>query len=591
MRSLSLLSLALVTLLTGCAAHPDRAPSHATYTDYAVACDHVDASRAGARMLEQGGNAIDAAVAASFALSVVRPHSCGLGGGGFMVIHQPRDPERSEIGVGDPLNWVIDYRERAPGGVEYDHFFDLPDDASRFSGHAVAIPGTVAGLLEAHETFGTLPIQDVMAPAIRLARKGYIPGFNGEHAIEELARAIDGRNDPGARWLRATYIDRKPGSRVVNEPQARLLEQIAQQGMRAFYTGDNAKAIIDAVQGAEGVMTLEDLRTVDVEYAPAITMPVDLNGTAYTFVVMPPPSSGGVAMLETLGILAHYHRQMVGHVGTGPLDATSPRDPVYMHALTECLKMAFADRARQMGDPKFGPLNTHIMLDDAAQRAGAGALHPEHTMPTERYGIVPVTETGAHVPDDHGTSHLSVIDAQGNAVSCTETINLVFGSRIAVPELGIVLNNEMDDFLTRLDTENAFGLTQSQRNLPAPGKRPLSSMSPTIVLDANGEVIAVAGASGGPRIITGTLHALMNALLFGRPAREAVDEPRWHHQWKPDAVYCEPGILDRAKRFLAPLGHEVRERKDVGAVQLLVRRNGVIEAASDPRKGGAPAGH
>lgn len=587
-RPLLLVLIALLPLIGACAARPlAPAPSSMTFRRGAVACDHADASEAGAELLRLGGNAVDAAVGASFALSVVRPHSCGLGGGGFMVIHLIDDPFTPE--ADDATSVVIDYRESAPGAVGPEHFFDLPEDASRYSGHAVGAPGTVAGLLLAHERFGVLPLRTVLAPAMRLARDGFSPGFNGEGAIDELEAFIEDRNAPGDAWLRSTYIDLDRDEPVRNRAQFALLRDIAQRGADAFYRGDNARHLIDAVRNAGGVMTLEDLAS----YEPVVSTPLEgevvLGGETRRVLVMPPPSSGGVAILQTIGMMSIYDAQMRGHVGTGIFDAQHPHAPSYVHAYIECAKHAFADRARHMGDTRFVGVPIDDMLDAERWERAVTILNPHRTLPTERYGVVPAPN--AEPIEDAGTSHLSVIDRWGNAVACTETINLVFGSRIAVPELGIVLNNEMDDFLTRVGEGNAFGLVQSRRNLPSPGKRPLSSMSPTIVLNEHGDVVAVVGASGGPRIISGTTQALLNALHFGMPADEAIASARWHHQWRPDAVFLEPSLVGTLGPKLIENGHETRERPDVGVVQLLVRRNGVIEAASDPRKGGAPAGY
>ncbi|GAB4520468.1 MAG: gamma-glutamyltransferase [Phycisphaerales bacterium] len=561
---------------------------HADVYDHGgVACDHYEASRAGAYMLRWGGNAVDAAVAASFALSVVRPHSCGLGGGGFMLIRLVDDPNTAA--PNDPVTIAIDYRERTPAAVGPDHFFDLPDDASRYSGHAVAVPGTVAGLLDAHERYGTLPLARVLGPAIALAFEGYAVDRNAEASFDELRDHLDAYDPPGEAWMRRTYTGRTTRD-VQNPRQGRLLSEIVARGRDAFYLGDNARHIVHAVRNAGGVMTLEDLAAYEPVVIEPLVRTIDFGGEVYTVIAMPPPSSGGVAILQTLAMLSIYDAQMRGHVGWGILDAAHPHDPGYAHALVECLKHAFADRARHMGDTEFVEVPIDQMLDPARLERAVTILNPDYTLPTERYGVADHDGAVSMALDDHGTSHLSVIDRWGNAVACTETINLVFGSRIAVPELGIVLNNEMDDFLTKVGEGNAFGLVQSERNLPAPGKRPLSSMSPTIVLDADGEVLAVAGASGGPRIITGTLQALINALHFGMDAFDAVETPRLHHQWAPEAIYYEPDYDASTLEALRALGHECRERPDVGVVQLLVRRNGVIEAASDPRKGGRPAG-
>ena len=583
-----------LALLPACAWPPkskivtDRDRHSGEYNLGAIACDHYEASRAGADMLRQGGNAVDAAVAASFALSVVRPHSCGLGGGGFMIVRLVDDPNTNE--PNDSVTVVIDYRERTPAAITPDHFFDLPDDASRYSGHAVAIPGTVAGLLEAHERFGVLPRERVFAPAIELAVRGFFPDANGQGAIDAVREHYADGASLSDIWFRVTYSERID-DRIHNPMQAGLLGMIAEKGRDAFYTGYLAEQIVQAVRDAGGVMTLDDLANYEPTVTEAIEATVQFGDRTFTILAMPSPSSGGGARVQTLNMLDLYDEQMRAHVGSGSLDAHHPHDPEYAHALAECLKHAFADRARHMGDTEFVDVPIDQMLDPARLERAVTRLNPHTTLEPDIYGVADTDTALAHAIDDHGTSHLSVIDRWGNAVACTETINTSFGSRIAVPELGIVLNNQMDDFLTKPDVANAYGLTQSQRNLPAPGKRPLSSMSPTIVLDERGEVLAVAGASGGPRIITGTLQALVNALHFEMDAYEAVRTPRLHHQWGPDAIYFEPDYNATTIEALRENGHAIRERPDVGVVQLLVRRAGVIEGASDPRKGGRPAGH
>jgi len=295
-----------------------------------------------------------------------------------------------------------------------------------------------------------------------------------------------------------------------------------------------------------------------------------------------------MAMQEIFGIVER-HWDEVSH--------TSSSDPEYDHLLVEAMKHAFADRAEWLADDRFADVPTARLTSDGYIDELSSRFDPGRTLDSSSYGSRRSDGQGdssAQGIEDHGTSHLSVIDQWGNAVACTETINLEFGSLFVIPEYGIVMNNEMDDFLTKPGEANAFGLTQSDRNLPARGKRPLSSMSPTIVLDGDGgEVVAVVGASGGPRIITGTLQVLMNGLVFEMNARDGVGEARLHHQWMPNAVYVEGGWTDEASiGVLKEKGHEIRRRRDIGNVQLILRsRDGAgYEAASDPRKGGEPAG-
>lgn len=571
-------------------------------------------------MLELGGNAVDAAVATSFALSVVRPYSCGIGGGGFMVIHLVDDPTTETIG--DPVSICIDYRERAPGAMGPTWFEDRPDADPRLSGHAVAVPGTVAGLLHALETYGTLTREQVLAPAIAAAKDGFeadphfVNALNGlleesgyvvrpDGAVTLRPQPRGGRFDADRRanamhlfWRfgpvenRGLYAPVRVGDRLDNIEQARVLEAIAESGKDAFYAGPIARRMVGAVQEAGGPLTEQDLEA----YAFSESQPLVGSFHGYTVIGMPLPSSGGITIVQALGILTRYADQMQSHVGTSPLEASSPTDPVFVHALTESLKHAFANRARWLADPEFEAVPVEELTSPDWFETAADRLHPDRTFPAEYYGLSTIgsTQAALSVLEDGGTSHLSVVDRWGNAVACTETINLVWGSRVLPVGLGFCLNNEIDDFTTRRDQANAFGLTQAEANLPGGGKRPLSSMSPTIVLDGSDRVWAVAGGSGGPRIITGTLQALLHTMVFGDDAWTAVARPRYHHQWLPDALRFEPGLLEAHPDLEAALmerGHAMGTIPEVGVVQLIRRVDGGWEAASDPRKGGEPAGH
>lgn len=570
------LTFTLAALLS-CAATQRTDPGREShvYPAGAVAADHPLASEAGAEILRAGGNAIDAAVATSFALSVVRPYSCGIGGGGFMVIYLKNDPSG---GHDTPLATAIDYRERAPHAITPDYFEDKPDDWSRTSGAAVGVPGTVAGLLHALEEYGTLDRATVMAPAIRLAREGF-------EADAHMRRALEGVPESAA-WIIETFREpAQQGRPITNPAQARALEWIAERGHEGFYEGPIAQAIAARARSAGGLLTEADLRM----YRATEVSPLRRGFRGREVLAMPPPSSGGVTMLEALGIL---ERRLNLISGADRFDAR------FLHVFVEAMKHAFADRAEWLADPEYVDVPIDRLLSDKYLDVLAASVDAERTFEPAHYG------SREYVAEDGGTSHISVVDRWGNAVACTETINLVFGSRVAVPEIGVCLNNQMDDFTTRLGEPNAFGLRQSADNLPAPGKRPLSSMSPTIVLDADGEVEIVAGASGGPRIITGTTQVILNVLLFGMSAEEAVGATRVHHQWLPDVVFAEPGgrlwheggsslyeTLPRVGEGLRERGHTLDARRDIGVVQLIVGRDGVWEAVSDPRKGGEPAGH
>ncbi|MBX3403273.1 MAG: gamma-glutamyltransferase [Phycisphaeraceae bacterium] len=559
------------------------ASSHAgRFARGAVAADHELASAAGAEMLALGGNAVDAAVAASFALSVVRPYSCGIGGGGFMVVHLPADPTRGSVST------AINYREVAPAAIDaafYEHEADKR--ASIEGGKAVGVPGTVAGLLHALERYGTMDRAIVLAPAIRLARQGFVADADYARNARELIEKFE--NNPALKtrfafvWER--FLERGAadvGSLIRLPEQAEALERIAAEGARGFYEGPIAEAIVRAAARDGGVLSLADLRGYRVREAE----PLRFNFAVWTVLGMPPPSSGGLAMAQALSIF-----ELCG--GAYEQRAEERWTPRTAHLFIESLRHAFADRARYLGDPAFVDVPAARLLHVENLARMAGLIEPGARLAPTDCGT-PDAAAGAAPIDDGGTSHVSAVDQWGGAVACTETINLEFGSLLAVPEFGFCLNNEMDDFLSVRGAANAFGLMQSERNLPAPGKRPLSSMSPTIVLDEAGQVVAVAGASGGPRIITGTTQALLGVLVLRRSAGEAVAAPRLHHQWSPDAVSIERAWVD-ADAFragLAARGHTVREVDNVGVVQLIARdRAGGWHAASDPRKGGKPAGH
>lgn len=533
-----------------------------------VAADHELASTAGARILREGGNAVDAAVATALALSVVRPYSCGVGGGGFMVIAFNGDKVHGDLVT------TIDYRETAPEAASADYFAQ-PDRSSTRGGTAVAVPGTVAGLMHAHERYGRLPRAAVVAPAIELAEAGFRADPHYVQEAGSLAPDFEDNPDWAGRFPLVWERFMRRGSAQVGDlirvpEQAALLRAIAEQGRDGFYTGPVAREIIHAVRKDGGDLTLEDLR----RYRPIEREPVRATVGGYTLVGMPPPSSGGVTMFEALEIM-----HAAGYDFSAP-----PDDPAQIHLLTEALKHAFADRAEWLGDPGFVDIPAAMLLSDEYAAARAAEIDPARTGPPESYG------TRAPPPPDSGTSHFSVVDADGNAVACTETINLVFGSLVGVDRYGFILNDEMDDFLTRPGQTNAFGLVQSARNLPAPGKRPLSSMSPTLVFDAKG-LLATAGASGGPRIITSTMQVILR-VLAGASAADALAAGRLHHQWLPDRIDLEPGSLSPETRAeLESLGHTLADRTEIGNVQVIRRVLGGWDAASDPRKGGKPAGY
>lgn len=559
--------LTVVSLILSLAFSSIPSAADEVWTGGVVAADQQIASRAGARMLELGGNAVDAAVATGFCLSVVRPYSCGIGGGGFLMIHLAGPDGGRDV--------AIDFRETAPASVGPDYFAALDDTlASQYGGHASGVPGSVAGLLHALEKYGTLDRATVLGPAIAAAEEGFLADAHYAEAASAMAGFLESNGGwkekyrfTWDRYLHGGTV--KEGDRIRVPEQAEALRAIASEGRDGFYTGLVGEAIIEAVHSAGGTMTAGDLARFRVEERE----PLEGSFRGKRFLTMPPPSSGGVTLLQILGLFERITTDETPGQGSA----------AYVHALAECMKHAFADRAAWLGDPAFTDVPLDRLLGDEYLDGKAALFDSRRTKKPDYYG------SRAAPADDGGTCHYSVVDRWGNAVAGTESINNYFGSFVAVPPYGFLLNNTMDDFTTRIGRANIYGLHQSDGNLPAPDKRPLSSMSPTIVLDEAG-VFAVAGASGGPRIITGMLESLLNVLLFGMDPGEAVALRRFHHQWMPNTLWLEPGFGRDTQMTLFGKGHSMDNISGVGCVQLIRRVDGGYQAASDPRKGGRPAG-
>jgi gamma-glutamyltranspeptidase/glutathione hydrolase len=564
---------------------------------HVVAADHEIASKAGLEMLQRGGNAVDAAVAASFTLSVVRPYSCGIGGGGFMMIHLKKHAKLTGL----PRTIALDYREVAPSWARPDFFETDPkskDDpaASTVGAHAVAIPGTVAGLLEALDKFGTLSRETVLAPAVRAAEEGFVVDADYMRAVasSNASRAL---KDGGTRFaeFRSIYLLNgkvKAGDVIKQPAQARALKLIAKDGAKGFYSGEIASAI-RSVLGAGGAnVTMAELAA----YRPRELLPLTTTFQGKKVFAFPPPSSGGIVIVQTLGMIEARREEF---------DSFDYDSSAQVHFLTEAFKHSFADRSRFLADPAVVDIPVLALTSQSNTRDLASRIDMNRTQPIESYGSN-IPHNASLPGTDAGTSHLSAVDSWGNAVACTETINLQFGSLVVVPGFGFLLNDQMDDFTTRRGKANAFGLRQDARNLPAPGKQPLSSMSPTIVLSGESDaspVELVVGGSGGPWIITGTMQVLLDCVTYGIPASKAVAQPRIHHQWMPNSLRIEPEIAEASegtgkqertvRAGLESRGQELKLGKSECVIQV-IRRSPTspdrFEAGSDPRKGGRPAG-
>lgn len=536
--------LVIMLILGGCASKQQ------SFTGGAVAADHPLASQVGVEILAAGGNAVDAAVATSFALSVVRPFSCGIGGGGFMLIDSP---------LMEPV--ALNYRETSPENVG-PTFFETHN--SRIGGTAVGVPGTVAGLLAAHERYGKLPRSQILAPAIKLANGGFKPDTAFENALASVHNQLLDHPEytKDVNRMLAIFSDRY---RIINNDQAAALERISSKGVSGFYEGEIADAI---VKSTKGHLSLKDLYNYTPRWEEPLIIEMD---EGKTIISMPPPSSGGVAIGQIIGLL-----QRCG------AEAFAQDSAEFSQCLVESMKHAFADRAEHMADSAFVDVPVEKLLATSYLDKLAQRIVKHQTFNRHAYG------SAMPPPDDDGTSHLCVVDKDGMTVSTTETINTSFGSLVLVEPFGFMLNNEMDDFSSPSGV-NVYGLRQSSKNLPEPGKRPLSSMSPTIVAH-NGAPILVLGASGGPRIISSVVQVLLNVLWFGDEPIDALERPRLHHQWLPDRIDFEPEFKTTIRKSLELKGHNAGNRGHIGVVQVIQIDGHALKPSSDPRKGGMPSG-
>ncbi|MBV9979713.1 gamma-glutamyltransferase [Bradyrhizobium sp.] len=517
----------------------------------------------GADILRRGGNAVDAAVATGFAMAVTYPPAGNIGGGGFMVIHMR--------GRGEDV--AIDYRETAAAATTPQVFLGSdgrPDAAkSRDSALGIGVPGTVAGLALALEKYGSgkFTLAELLQPAIELAREGFVVTDNFADSLPEWHKRIVRWPSSAKLFSRADGTPLRDGDRFVQPELAATLSAIAAQGPRGFYEGPVAERLVNAVDDAGGIMTTEDLKS----YAAVIRQPVRGTYRGYDIVSMPPPSSGGVVLVEMLNILEGFS---IADLKQG--SAAS------LHLMIEAMKRAYADRARYLGDPAStdAPIATLIAKDYAEKQRAS--INPDRATPWKEMLAVTSPHEGSN------TTHFSVVDSSGNAVSNTYTLNFPYGVGLVAEGTGVLLNNELDDFTAAPGASNAYGLVGYEANLPGPGKRPLSSMSPTIVLK-EGLPVLVTGSPGGSRIISSVLQIIVNVLDYHMDVAAAVAAPRLHHQWQPDEVRIERGFPDDVLAALKVKGHQmVGPMGPTSANSILVTPNG-LEGAPDPRSRGSEA--
>ncbi len=512
------------------------------------------ASEIGITILKQGGNAIDAAVAVGYAQAVTNPCCGNIGGGGFMTIH-----------LADGRDRFINFRETAPAAASADMYLDaggkVKSGESLYGYKAVGVPGTVAGLDMAESKYGKLSRKQVMAPAIKLARDGFILTRADTDILDTTVQRF--KSDPNiARiFLRPDGTPLQPGDKLVQRELGNTLQRIANEGPDAFYRGSIPNSIESASRNQGGLITVKDF----MSYMAKDVEPLTCTYRGYEFVSAPPPSSGGVTLCETLNILEGYDLKKMGSQSAASI-----------HYMVEAMRNAYEDRNTLLGDPDFvrNPIDRLISKDYA--RDVRNLIN--YDAPTPSKDIKP----GVGVHEKPETTHYSVIDHAGNAVSTTYTVNGRFGAVVMAPKTGFFLNDEMDDFTVKVGVQNMFGLVQGERNAIAPGKRPLSSMAPTIV-KRDGKVFMVIGSPGGSRIITTTLEVALNVIDFGMSPQEAVDAPRIHHQWLPDEVYYETnGVSPDTLAILRSAGYKMLEQTPWGAVELILV--GLPEARIETRQ-------
>lgn len=523
-----------------------------------VTSDEIHATRAGIEILRRGGNAVDAAVAVGFAQAVSYQEAGNLGGGGFMVIR-----------MADGRAAAIDYRETAPATAHRDMYVDARGRLTRASEDgwlASGVPGAVAGLAEALKRHGTLPLADVLAPAIRLAEEGFI-------VSENFAKTVRDDSARFAQYGADTYLPdgRVPrvGSRFRQPALARTLRMIAERGPDAFYRGAIADSIAAEMKRNGGNITKKDLEA----YRPKWRTPIRTDYRGYTLIMMPPASSGGITISQTLNILETF--DSLPRFGTAR----------YVHLLASAFQRAFIDRNSKLGDPDFVKIPSRQLLSDGYARDLAKTIEPERHTPTRQ--LMTRGENGGREGTE--TTHSSIVDRWGNAVATTTTVNSLFGSGVHLESVGFFLNNTMDDFAAQPGSPNQFGLIQGEVNAIKPGKRSLSAMSPTIVLDPDENVLLIVGARGGPRIITAVAQIILNVIDHRMSIADAMAAPRIHHQALPDTLrYEENGLGAETRRELQRMGHELGLISGVGQANAILRVAGGWEAVVEPRRS---AGH
>ena len=537
----------------------DLAPK--TSIQAAVVSARIEASEAGKKVMMQGGNAYDAMVATSFALTVVYPVAGNITGGGFFVYRTAE----GETGT-------LDYREMAPLKATKDLYLDENGDVipklTTVGGLAVGIPGAVAGILEVHRKMGSLPLDQLLAPAIKLAEEGYIVSEKQAKSFKryrDLFIEVNGEDTFFAQ-------EQKAGDRIIDLPLANTLKAIAAKGEAGFYQGWVAEAMVNKTQSTGGILSLDDLKAYTTKWRD----PVKFHYKDLKVISIAPPSSGGICLGQMMQMVAPYDLKKMGH-----------NTDESMHLMIEAERRSYADRSHFLGDPDFVSVPQAHLIDKSYISDRMLSYSPEKATPSSE-----VSHGDIIIVESDETTHFSIVDKNGNAVSVTTTLNGAYGSKVYVDEIGVFMNNEMDDFSSKPGVPNMFGLTGSEANSIAPKKRMLSSMTPTIV-EKDNQLYMVVGTPGGSTIITSVFQTILNVYEHGMDMQAAVDAPRFHHQWLPDLVVLEPNKFeDSIINDLKDKGHnlEAKYSRIIGKVDaILVDENGVISVGADPRGDDAAA--
>jgi gamma-glutamyltranspeptidase / glutathione hydrolase len=565
-RQSRLLAVCLLTLLTLTAAARAKDPVRAAHA--MVVAQEPLAADVGRRVLLDGGNAVDAAVAIGLALAVTHPSAGNLGGGGFMLVR-----------LANGKTTFLDFREAAPEKASRDMYLDAegnPTKDSIFGWRSSGTPGSVAGFDFAHKKFGSKPWAELVAPALQLARNGFSVSQELADSFRSSQKMLAADPESKRIFLRdgATYKARE----IFKQPElADTLARIAKGGAKEFYEGETAKRLAAAMTANGGLVTTRDLAA----YKVMERAPLEGNYKQFHIITAPPPSAGGVGVLQMLGILD----------GTD-FGSDGPNSAKAVHYEAEAMRRFYADRSEYLGDPQFYnvPVKSLLSADYLAWRRRT--INPNHPTPSEYIGPGLQRTQAAHISwfESSETTHYNVVDAKGNAAAVTYTLNNSFGNGITVPGLGFLLNDEMDDFAAKPGVPNMFGVTGGDANAIEPGKRPLSSMTPTIITK-DGKFFMAVGAPGGSRITTGVLQVILDVLDFHLNPQDAVDLPRFHHQWKPDTLYLQNGFPADTEAALARMGYPIKPISGVARVEAIVMNNGVLEGGTESRLDGKVSGY